>query len=917
MRPSRASVEVFFHARSLAVIGASDRRGSLGAALLANVLDAGFQGSVWPVNPRHREIRGRPCFARVAEIGQPVDLAIIATPAATVPEIVDECGAIGVRGAVILSAGFSETGQTGQALQARLIAAARHRGLRFIGPNCLGIMRPATDLNATFSQIMARRGHVALVSQSGAICTAMLDWAAPRGIGFSCVVSSGIAADVDFGEILDYLVTDEETRAVMLYIEGVHDARRFMSGLRALARAKPVVVMKAGRYSEGRAAAISHTGALAGADDVFDAALRRAGVVRVRRFADFFATAETLHMGLRTAGPRLAIVTNGGGPGVVAADHVRDRALGLASLSGETRDRLRALLPAAGSVGNPVDVLGDASAERYADAIRACLADGGVDAVLAIFVPQALAHPVHTAEALTAVSTAGAKPVIACWMGEETMRDAWALLGDRGLPSYETPESAVDAFATAVAYRANQELLLQVPQSDPVSFAADRHGGALIIENALAAGRNVLDLLESKALLSAFGICVTRSVLARDAAEALTVAEDLGFPVAMKIVSPDITHKSDAGGVRLSVDGSRGVELAFSELVEGARNSRPEARIVGVAVEPMHLPAGARELMLGVVNDPVFGPVISVGLGGYLVDVIGDRALGLPPLNRFLAADMIGRSRAAQYLSEFRGKRAVGHKAVEDVLLRLSAMVSELPWLEELDINPLIVSEAGATAVDARVVVKRSIAATTRYGHMAIHPYPVELVREHRLGDGSCIMIRPIRPEDAIMERDFVNSLSQKSRYLRFMYSLRELTPQMLSDFTQIDYDREMALIAVAGSGTEEKQVAVARYSDFPDGQGCEFAIVVADAWQGKGIARELLQRLIDIAGERGLTIMQGTVLSENRQMIALAKHLGFEARLDPDDPRLVNLTRTLRRNADAAARGASGEDDRNPSQFP
>jgi len=887
-------IAAFFEAQSVALVGASERNGSLGTVVLRNLTESGFGGDIYPVNPRYQELQGRACFPSVRAIGRPVELAVIVTPAPMVPDILEDCGSSGTRAAVILSAGFRESGAAGRALERSVVAIARRHGIRFIGPNCLGVMRPDIGLNATFSQSMARPGQVALVSQSGAMCTAMLDWAGPRNVGFSCVISSGIAADVDFGEILDYLVFDQATRAIMLYVEGIHDARRFMSALRAASRVKPVVVMKAGRYSEGSQAAVSHSGALVGSDDVFDAALSRAGAVRVNNYAHFFAVAETLHTGLGTQGPNLAIVTNGGGPGVMAADCLVDQRLPVATLADGTIARLNAALPEAWSGANPVDVLGDASAERYASAVEICLADEGVDSVLAILVPQALTDPTTVADAVVGIAGKSDKPILTCWMGEASMQPSRERFRRAGVPTYGTPEAAIEAFAAAAAHRANQEQLLQVPKSVSPELRSDRQGAALIIENALAAGRHVLDVVESKAVLAAFGMPILRSVPAHDPAEAVAVAEELGFPLAMKIHSPDITHKSDVDGVRLGITSGQDVRSAFKELTENARRLRPDAAIKGVVLEPMWHPRAGRELMLGVINDRAFGPAITVGLGGTMVEVIRDRAIGLPPLNHFLAGTMIDRTRAARYLEPFRGKPAARRRAVEEAILRLSEMVCELPWIEELDINPLIVDETAARAVDARVVIRHVSPAANRYAHMAIHPYPVDLVGEHVLYDGTRIVIRPIRPEDAEREREFVNGLSERSRYLRFMHILKSITPQMVARFTQIDYDREMALIAVMPGEEHDRQIGVARYVTYPDGRNCEFAIVIGDDWHKKGIATELLRRLVDVARDRRLERMDGVVLRENEGMLKLAGDLGFEQHDEPDDPQIVHVSLNL-----------------------
>lgn len=893
-REKAPNIAPIFEATSVALVGASDREDSLGTVVMTNLVDAGFEGTIYPVNPRYEAVQGRRCFASLRDIDASVDLAVIVTPAEAIPGVLDDCGAIGIAAAVILSAGFRESGEDGRALEQVVLDRARRHGIRFIGPNCLGVMRPAIKLNATFSQRMARPGQIALVSQSGAMCTAILDWASPRNIGFSCVISSGISADVDFGEILDYLIMDPATQAIMLYVEGIQDSRRFMSALRAASRAKPVIVMKAGRYAEGSRAAVSHTGALVGADDVFDAALNRAGVVRVHNYANFFAVAETLHTGVRTPGPRLAVVTNGGGPGVMAADFLVDRGLELADLAASTCEALDELLISCWSHGNPVDVLGDATAEQYSGAVEACLDDEGVDSVLAIVVPQAMTDPTSIAERIVGLRKRSNRPLLTCWMGDESMQASQKLFREHGVPTYSTPESAVEAFAAAAAYRANQQLLLQVPKALGKRAEPDREGAQLIIENALAEKRRVLDLVESKALLAAFGIPVIRSIPARDSNEALAIAEGYGFPVAMKIHSADISHKTEVDGVRLNIGNGREVQTAFRELVDTAALRRPDAKIKGVLIEPMWQSRAGRELMLGVVDDDVFGPVISVGLGGTMAEVIGDRAIGLPPLNRFLVRSMIAGTRASRYLDEFRGRPAANRRAVEDVILRLSDMVCELPWLEELDINPLVVDSEKVLAVDARIAVRPVSPAAREYSHMAIHPYPSKLEDEYRLLDGTYITIRPIRPEDAETEREFVDGLSDRSRYLRFMYSLKTITTQMVSRFTQIDYDREMALIALVENDGRERQIAVARYVTNPDGRSCEFAIVVADDWHNQGIATELLRRLIDVARERRLEEMVGIALRENKGMLALAKELGFDQRRSPEDPGMITMTLEL-----------------------
>jgi acetyltransferase len=884
-----------FDPRSVAVFGATERAEAVGEIVLRNLRAGGFQGGLYPVNPKHGTVQGLKCFPDLAAIGAPVDLAVIATPAVTVPAILDQCGAAGVRAAVVLSAGFGELGLEGRALEEQARVAAKVHGVRLVGPNCLGILVPRRGLNATFSNSRVPAGRLALVSQSGALCTAILDWAQARGVGFSAVVSLGNAADVDFGDLLGYLALDAPTRGILLYIESVRDARNFMSGLRAAARLKPVVVIKAGRHDEGLRAAISHTGALVGGDDVFDAALRRAGAVRAYTVEQMFTAAEILASGCHHArGNRLAIVTNGGGPGVMAADRAAERGVALAQLSDETVRRLRQLLGTRWSRGNPVDLLGDAGPELYRQAVTDCLADPAVDGVLALLTPQAMTHPCAAAETVIAAAAGATKPVLACWMGDTQVAPARALFAQHHIPHFDTPEEAVEAYSYLAARQRNRELLLQVP--GPLSYhePPDTAGARRIVAGALAQRRELLTPLEARALLRAYHIPVVATVAARDADAAVAAAEELGFPVALKIDSPEIPHKSDVGGVRLDIADAAQLRRAYDDLMGSVARQRPQATLHGVTVETMIRDTTARELLVGVVSDPVFGPAISCGAGGTLVELLRDRAVALPPLNDFIASEMIAGARIYRLLQAFRGLPPVDLAALVTALRRVSDMVCELPELHELDINPLLAGERGVLALDARVRVGPAPPATRPYAHMAIHPYPAELTVSYQLAGGTDVTIRPIRPEDAQIEREFVRGLSPESRYLRFMHSLRELTPAMLVRFTQIDYDLEMALIAVVSRGGQEREVAVARYVTNPDHRSCEFAIVVADAWQRKGIGRRMMERLIGIARARGLKVMEGEVLARNREMLELAEGLGFGVSGITGDERVRRVTLAL-----------------------
>ena len=876
-----------FEPSSVAIIGATERAGTIGAVLMRNMLDAKFAGKLFPVNPHRAAVQGVRCYASIAELPERVDLAVIAAPAPTAPGLVEECGRAGIKAAVVISAGFGEIGAAGTALEQAMLANARRYNIRLLGPNCLGIMRPSSGLNATFARGTARAGSLGLISQSGAVCTALIDWAAPNRVGFSSIVSLGASTDVDFGELIDYLANDPATAHILLYIEGVRDARRFVSALRAAARIKPVILMKVGRYPAGSRAIQSHTGAMVGGDDVFDAVVRRTGVVRVKTIGQLVAAAQALASRIRPQGNRLAIITNGGGPGVMAADRATELGLPLATLAAATVDSLQDKLPATWSHGNPLDLIGDADAKRYGAAVKACLADPAVDGALVILTPQAMTDAMAIAQAVVDSAQGSRKPLLACWMGEQSVADARQVFARAHIPVLRTPEPAVDMFAHVSAFYMNQQTLLQTPGPSEQPTAPDIKTAKQIIESALAEGRRALTQIEAKAVLSAFLIPVGRALTAGGVDEAIQRATELGYPVALKIDSPDISHKSDIDGIRLNLADADAIRKAYAQIIANAKRERPQARIAGVVVEKMLSSSQSRELMLGIVRDPVFGPAIVFAAGGTAAEVLRDRALDLPPLNQTLTAAMIARTRVSKMLGAFRNLQAIDMAALESTLLRVSEMACELPWIDELDINPLIVDPAGVTAVDARIVISPRNAALPRYSHLAIHPYPAELVSECELSDGKRFIMRPIRPEDAEIEQAFVRRLSQESRYFRFMGAVRELTPTMLVRFTQIDYDREMAFVAVCndgGKGGAETEIAVVRYITNPDGRSCEFAIVVDDAWQRRGLGRILMRRLIEVARERGLATMIGHVIANNTSMHKLCAGLGFTIEHTPDD---------------------------------
>ena len=885
-----------FTPESIALYGASDKPDSVGGVVFKNLLTSGFKGHIFAINPKREEVQGQKAFSSLQEIDELVDLVVVATPARSIPGIVEECGARGIKMMLILSAGFRETGTEGRRLEDEVTQLVKRYGIRLMGPNCLGIIRPDIGLNITFGNNNARPGNLAFVSQSGAICTAILDWAEQNELGFPAVGSTGIAADLDFGDYLDFLVSDPATKAILLYIEGINNSRRFMSSLRAAARIKPVIALKVGRHAAGAEASMSHTGALVGSDETFAAALSRSGVLRVETIGQLFAAAKALSSRhYRSKSERLVIVTNGGGPGVMAADRATDREIELSVLSPKTMAALDEVLPGVWSHGNPVDIIGDAPPERYEQALDICLKDSGVDGAIVILTPQAMTQPTEVAAAVIKSAAKSKKPIMTSWMGGRQVEEARRLFNNAHVPDFGTLENAVDAFSYLARYNKNQRLLLQTPagltrgQEPP-----DKEGARLIIEAVLTEQRKILTEPESMAVLSAFRVPTVRNGVAHSANEALVVAESIGFPIAMKVLSADISHKSDAGGVKLNINSAQGVRAAYRQLIDDVQSRVPDARISGVTVEKMFRSSNGRELMIGVIRDPVFGPVISFGSGGTTVEVMGDAAVSLPPLNRRLALDLINRTKVSKLLGKFRNMPAVDIDQLIDVLLAVSGMACELPWLQEMDINPLIMDETGAVAVDARIVVDYPTLSTDPYHHLAIHPYPSHLVRKMQLSDGTEVVIRPIRPEDADMEAKFVRELSKEAKYFRFMNAIHALSQEMLVRFTQIDYHNEMALIAVKPDDSGEEQIGVARYATNVDKMSCEFALVVADRWQSRGIAHHLMTNLMEIARDRGLKRMQGQVLTENSKMLDLVASLGFQVRRDPDDPAIKQIEAVL-----------------------
>ncbi len=850
----------------------------------------------------YRFIDIRETSGTLADLAQArADLAVIALPLADVGPAIELAGRVGCKAAMVLSNGVTAE----QAEEMKKVA--REAGIYLLGPNCAGIQRPPSLLNASISGPLAGKGSLALVSQSGALTASMLDWASNNAVGFSSVVSIGPHTDMDIADVLDFLAADRQTHSIIIYVEGIQNARRFMSSLRSAATAKPVVILKAGRKPEGNQAAQTHSSAIVGSDDVFDAALRRAGAVRVKSFVQLFSAAKCLASRYRPVGKRLAVITNGGGPGVLAADWVNEISLQLGRLSPELAEGLKPQLPELASLTDLIDLSIDATPEHFKLAVAAAAKDKHIDGVLAIFSPRAGVDSAEVAKALAEANRSLGKPLLTCWMGDASVSGGRAVLKEASIPTFRTPEAAVGAFGNIANFAQNQLLLQQTPPPLSALAQPDIEGARLVIESVLTERRKVLTEMESKTLLSAFHIPVTETILARSAGEAMMIAMQLGFPVALKIDSPDISHKSDVQGVVLNLMNGTAVRDNFNDMIERVKRLQPEARINGVTVQKMARTRRGREIYIGMVTDEPFGPVIVFGAGGTMIELINDRAMELPPLNQFLARRLIDRSRVAETLGEWRGAHAVDMEALEQLLLRVSEMVCELPQLREMDINPIIVDEHGAVSVDARIVIDNAPQAVSgrhsNYNHLAILPYPARYEQLLPMRGGGEYTIRPIHPDDAQMLQALVQGLSSESRYFRFASAMNELPAPMLARFTLIDYDREMALVAVVkerhandeGEITEtERIIGVSRYITNPDQTSCEFSLLVADDLAGKGIGSRLMEAIMDVAREKGLHEIIGLVLTNNSSMLKLMRSLGFSVKAYPDDPDFRLVTHML-----------------------
>jgi acetyltransferase len=872
------NLSYLFSPKSVAVIGASAREHSVGATVLSNLVEAGFKGGIFPVNLKYDTLLGHKVYRSVADLPSTPELAVICTPPETIVDIIEELGKRGTRAAIVLTAGLgSIKDKHGISIKQAMLDAAVPYLLRILGPNCVGMLVPGIGLNASFAHDGALPGNIAFVSQSGALVTGVLDWAKTRGIGFSKFISLGDSADIDFGDVLDYLASDADTHAILMYIEDIRHARKFMSAARAAARSKPTLVVKSGRAPEGAKAAASHTGAMAGSDDVYDAAIRRAGMLRVLTTEGLFDAVETLAHARPLDGERLVIMTNGGGPGVMATDALMTSGGKLAALSETTLQKLDEVLPGTWSHGNPVDIIGDAPAERYVQTLEELLHDPLVDAILFIHAPTAIVPSADIAQAITPLAQNAPRNILACWLGGNAVAQARKLFSEAGIPTYDTPEEAVQGFMQIVQYRRNQNLLMQVPPTSPSDFVPDRTKVRAVIQNVLSSGRQILSEAEAKEVLNAYNIPIVETRIATSVEEAVRFAQEIGFPIAVKILSPDITHKSDMGGVALDLDSTEAVRMAADSMHKRLHALRPDARLQGFTVQAMARRPDAHELIVGVTTDPVFGPIILFGQGGVAVEVTADHAVTLPPLNMVLARDLISRTRVARLLAGYRNRPAANIDAICHTLIQISHLVTDMGEIIELDINPLLADDRGVIALDARVRVKEMENCASNIDRLAICPYP-ENLEEKMIWQGRQLVLRPIRPEDGQAHMAFFNALAPEDVRYRMFIRMRELLPSQLARLTQIDYDREMAFIATGRKDDGQwETLGVVRAVADPDNVSAEFAIIVRSDLKGKGLGTILMKKLIAYCRSRGMRAIVGEALAHNAGVLNLVGKLGFD----------------------------------------
>ncbi len=890
------TLQKIFRPQRIAIIGVSNDPNSVGGITLRNLVSGGFQGVVYPINPKHEAVMGIPCFKDIRSLPKVPDLAVICTNAKTVPGIVRECGEAGVMGIIIISAGFKETGEEGKKLEDEVKReVAKYPGMRVIGPNCLGIIVPGHNMNVSFGSGMPKKGHVAFISQSGALCTSALDWAFEENVGFSYFVSIGNTMDIGFGDLIDFFGQDPNTRSIILYVESVAKARQFMTAARAFARKKPIIVYKAGRFPESAAAAASHTGAMASEDAVYDAVFQRAGIARVYDIGDIFNFTELMAQKNIPKGRNLAIITNAGGPGVMATDALISMNGKLTRLSEETMKKLNDYLPPFWSHGNPVDVLGDAPPDRFATATKIVLEDPDVDAVLVILTPQAMTNPSATALEVTKLTEHTTKPIMAAWLGGQSMREGISIFNKHGIATYDTPEGAIRAFMTLASYSKNLDALFETPKDFPVSFTLDREKVRKDFVTNYFPQEKILSESVSKSLIAAYGIPTTQPQVAKSAIEAADVANRIGYPVVMKIHSPDITHKTDVGGVVLNIKDEDGVWNNFKNMTRTIKEKMPEARIEGVTIQPMVNVKDATELILGIKKDPIFGTVLLVGMGGIGAEVFQDTKLAFPPLNERLTRSMIKSLKIYPFLKGYRGAPAKDIEKLIEIIIRLSYLAADYPEIVELDINPLLVSTNDVIALDARIVIDQDLLGKDlpQFSHLLIHPYPDKYTKPAKLIDGNTILLRPIKPEDEPLWLELLGSCSKESIYSRFRYNFHYDSHEIATQFCFIDYAREIAIVAEVVEEGKKKLIGVGRLIADLDHETVEYAVLISDAWQKKELGTILTEYCVEIARQWHLKRVVAETTKDNQAMISVFKKLGFQVVFNQDSGVSVSLPLT------------------------
>jgi acetyltransferase len=879
-----AGIDRMLNPKTVAAVGASEKEGSVGQALIKNLLLGKDRRKIYPVNPNRDSVMGLKCYPSIGKVTEHVNLAVIATPAKTVPGIVEECARAGVDGVIVISAGFKEIGEEGAKLEEQIRQIQTEHGIRVLGPNCVGLTRPQINLNATFLRDNPTPGQIAFVSQSGALGSAILNWAVSARIGFSMFASLGSTLDIDYGDMIDYLGEDPNTRSIIIYMEGVGNARKFMSAARGFARTKPIIVIKAGKHLAGAKAASSHTGALAGDYEVYDAAFKRAGVVMVDEIGDLFNCASVLDSRLLPAGPRLAIVTNAGGPAVLAADSIISHGGELARLSDETLRTIDAALPPYWSHGNPLDILGDADVDRFELAVSNCLTDSNVDGILVIYTPQGATQPNPIAERVCSIANNRRKPLLTVWMGEDSVREARDMFHKNDVPTYATPEEAVKTYMYMYRYRRNLDLLYETPEELSVDFSPPKSHLKVMIRKA-AHERRALTQEETDRFLDAYNIPRAKGSLAKSVDQAAMIAAEIGYPVVLKIASQDVLHKTEVGGVIAGIETPQALKDNYRALLERVRKTKAEARIDGVYVQKM-VKNIDYELILGSKKDEDFGAVILFGMGGIGVELMKDVSIGLPPLNQVLARRVMEETRIYQALSKgWRSKPPVDMKLLEQVMVRFSNMIVDFPEIAEMDINPLVVAGGSLLVLDARVIIDpKAVEHPETHPHLVIMPYPSKYVMPWRLKDGTEVTLRPIRPEDEPMELEFIRGLSTESSRFRFFQIIKDLPHDALVRFCNIDYDREMAFIAETREDSRRVEIGVSRLILESNKKRGEFAVVIADKYQGKGLGIKLVDMLIEVAREKGVESIYGIIMSENLDMIKLCEKLGFSIRREQEN---------------------------------